>query len=119
MTALSDAMKAVAASLLTEFGESASFTRVEEGAYNTATGTPAAGTTINYTANVVPFLDTNSNKAPTALVGNAGQLIFHHDTIAPLVGDTVVYNTINYRIVSVDATRLSGADIIHTLDISR
>lgn len=118
MTALSDSLLVLASDLLTEFGESVAVERVAEGAYNTATGGVAAGTTTNYTMQVSPLTDLHNNKDNSTVFNGVPTLVAYSATV-PLIGDEVTYNSVAYRLISVEATRLSGVSIIYILGLAK
>lgn len=106
----------VADDLLESYGESLTFTRVTEGAYNTATSTTAAGTTINYT--VFAHIDKFDNREVDGEIIRATDLKIIAQvptSYTPLVGDKVTISTKSYYIINVLNYRVQGSDCAYEI----
>ncbi len=117
MTAFTDCIVTTARDLLTEFGESASFTKIVEGAYSTSDGTVAAGTTTNYSGFVVPVDYVNAEIDGEFVLQGDIKLFVEQTTTEPSVGDVVTVNSIVYRVMSAKKYRVSSVNVLYELQV--
>lgn len=110
-------MATTALTLLTNYGEAVSFTRVVEGAYNVATSTTAAGTTTNFSGYGAPLNYTKQEIDGDNVKDTDILLIVNQVSSVPVPGDVVTINSIDYRVMNVDRTRANGVDVIFTLQL--
>lgn len=111
-------MVSLAQRLTSKFGESLTFTRVTQGAYDASDGTTATPTTTNYTANAVPQDYTEFERALESVQQDDVRLCVEKsatDPTEPLVGDTVALDSITYKIVNVGKMTTRGVDVMYIL----
>lgn len=119
MTALTDSLVATAQTLLTKYGESVSFTRVAEGAYDPATSGVAAGTTTNYSGYAVPTQYTRADVDGELIKASDIRLIVEQTTTEPNTGDVVTVDGVVHRIMNVSPIKVTNVDIIYILQIRK
>lgn len=107
-------LQTAAESLLTTYGEAISIERVTPGAYNPATGEPAAGTTLNYTGVGLPTVYNNEEIDGTNILQDDTLLIFY-STTKPLVNDRVTINSIVYSARNVQEIRTQGGNVLYKI----
>lgn len=117
MSVFSDGIVVIATSLLREFGESASFTRIEEGVYDASDGTVGAGTTTNYTGFVVPVDYTGTDIDDVHVQQGDIKLFVEKTSTEPLTGDVVVVDSITYRVMAAIKHRVNGANLLYELQV--
>ncbi len=100
--------------LLRTYGESVSFSRKVEGAYNVSTGNTATSTDTSFTGYGVsdPFSIYDIDNS-TVLSGDIR--LYLQSGNVPLVGDVATFNTKAYRVMQVSAVRLQGGDALYEL----
>lgn len=109
-----------ARTLLSSKGESISFTRVTEGAYNPATSAVASGTTTNYTADGLPTQFSKNEIDGDLIQSSDIRLILEKpSTETPAIGDTCVINSITYRVQDVTPIRAEGTDIFYIAQLRK
>lgn len=117
MTAFTDSIIVVARNLLTEFGESVTFSRAVEGAYDTSDGTTGTDTDTNYTGFAVK-LDTMNQEDTGLHTKQQNSTIFVEKTsVVPLIGDEVLISTTTYRVMDVERFSVSGVDVLYKLQL--
>lgn len=117
MSAFSDSVTTIATNLLREFGESASFTRVEEGAYDASDGSVAAGSTTNYTGFVVPIDYIGKEIDGIYVLQGDIKLFVEKTSTEPLRGDVVTLNSLAYRVMETKKFRVNGENLLYELQV--
>lgn len=115
MSAFSDNLSDLAVSLITEFGETGSFSRVVLNAYNPATAESATSVTTSYTGYVVPVDYKDKEIDGTLILRGDFKVLAHEMTQTPNVGDELTFNSKTCRIINVSATRVNGASVLYSL----
>lgn len=114
MSALSQEMIVTAIDLLTEFGELATFSAVT-GSYFDIEAQTNVSTTVSYTGFVAPG-DYKASEIDGHFIQSGDVKILAGVMVGtPNVGDTVAFNNLEYRIMSVKKTRMSGDTVIYTI----
>lgn len=121
MTAETDEAIAGAIAQLQEDGELVTFTPTESGdVYDPATGGTTGGTTgTPVTAYAYPSgYKNNEQNGDTVKAGDI-RLVTQKMTTRPIVGWTVVVDTVTYRVMDVKPIRQSGVDIIYICQLRK
>lgn len=116
--ALSDDLIAVAQSLLTEFGQSVTFTNNSVDSYNPQTGIKnATGTSYSGYVYVSKFMNSEigSPLGSTVIKKDDLKIIASDMDRVPEEGDTVSINSIDYRVMSVAVTNVTGVDVLYNI----
>ena len=111
-------MVALARRLTSKFGESVTFTRTTQGAYQPATGDTAAPSITNYTANVVTQDYSEFERNLESIQQDDVKLCVETlatNPVEPLVGDTCVIDSLTYKIIRVDKMTSTGTDVLYIL----
>lgn len=119
MTTFAEEMQAVAIDLITEFGQSVSFSRVTEGTYNTSNSAPASGSTITYTAYGVPMDYSAFEISTKSVLSTDLKLLIHKTTQTPQVGDVATFGGVAYRVMDVNKEVANGQDIYFSLQVRK
>lgn len=109
----------LARNLLTDYGESVSFSRVAEGAYDPATSGVAAGTTTNYTGYAAPTQYNRADVDGDLIRSSDIRLVVEQTTTEPNIGDVVTVDGIIHRVLNVSPIKVSNVDIIYILQIRK
>lgn len=117
MSNFSDEMAAVALELLTEFGEAVSFTRTTEGAYDTATGTTAAGSDSVFTGFGAPIDYDNNEIDGTVIQQGDVRLYVNAVTTLPLPADKVTLDSVQYRVMNTRKYTINSEHVLYELQI--
>lgn len=112
--ALSDELIIVAQSLLAEFGELCSFSHVDNVEFDIETQSNITSTTA-YSGYCFPSEYKASEMIEHTIQVGDLKIIAGQMSRVPLVGDTVTINGQAMRILNVFRTRMTGQDIIYTL----
>ncbi len=118
MTLASD-LQVTAETLITEFGELVSFDRFEQSDYDPETGESVTETGTTYSGYVVPTDYKLYEIDGTNILRGDKKLLCHKMSQVPCVGDFATISGTEYRVVSVMPTRLSGNDVIYSLQVRR
>lgn len=120
MSAFSDNMAAVATSLITEFGETCTFTRTPVSSYDPSTSSTTLGTPVTFAG--VCFQDAYR----TAEL--EGSISIQRDDIKllvapiasgaePKINDTVTFSGTTYRVINVSQTTTNSATVLFELQV--
>ena len=107
--AMSDNMRKV----IEKLGEPCTVTSTEEGAFDPATGTVGAGTTIVQSGFAAPDTYNSYEINGTTVLQGDVKLVLSKLGMRPEVGDTVTMDSVVYRIMDVYPVRMSGADVVY------
>ena len=112
------ASAATAARLIQRFGSAVTMGRSVPGAYNPATGAPAAPTVTSQTVQAV-VLDFPQRYIDGTLIraGDRRVLVSAVGTTAPLAGDTLTWNSQALVVVSVKELGPAGTAVLYTLQV--
>lgn len=120
MSTPGDELKDVATELLGVFSiksdgtyNEVTFTRVTEGAYNVSTSTVASGSTVTFTTYGVTTNYSKQEIDGTLVTDDDILLTVNNNGTAPAVGDVATLDSVDYRVVNVDKTRINGVDVIY------
>ena len=119
MSDFSDEMAGVAKELLTEFGESGTFNRNVEGAYNPDSGEPFGETPVPYSGMIVPTYYKDYEIDGTIIQKGDIKVLSHVMTEVPTPGDTLTFGDFYGKVINVMRTRLNGNDVIYTLQVRK
>lgn len=111
-------MKSVASRLLTDKGQSLTFSRETSSGFNPVTGVNTTSTS-TYTGNGASF---NYNKAEidgTLVQRGDIRLLLEAVTTEPEQGDTVTIDSIIYRVMSVSPTSPAGTVVLYELQLRK
>jgi hypothetical protein len=117
MSAFSDEMAAVATELITEFGETCTFTRNVKGSYDPTTS-KAIDTSVTTFSGVCFQEEYKINEIDTANVkrGDTKVLVSPITTgETPSVGDEITFSSLSYRVINVDKTITNAETVLYTL----
>lgn len=116
MGTFSTNMKATANTLLTDKGESVTFSRWATSEYNVATGgiEPTTETTFTGVGHPMEYKATEIDG--TTVEANDVKLLVY-TTTQPLIEDTVTVGSVNYRIMRVEELRAQGEAIVYRLQL--
>lgn len=109
-------LNSAAERLLQAYGESCSFSRKVEGAYDPSTGMTGTSTDTTYTGFGAPMSYTEFEKADNSVEMGDLQLLLETGTV-PLIGDVCTLNSIDYRVLGVELMRSQGIDIAYKLQL--
>lgn len=119
--AVSDDLYASALSLLTDFGEPMTISRVTPGAYNPATGLTGTPTTVNY-----PGQGRLGNYADVAVDGTIIQQFDRRVTFVavpqdfvPQIGDRLIVGATTYAIINLKPREIGGNWVCFTMQARR
>lgn len=120
MSAFSDNMAAIATSLITEFGETCSFSRNVLGTYDPSTSTSTIGSTTTFSG--VCFQDAyNTAELDGSISIERSDIKLLVSPIAtgeaPSISDTVTFSSVTYRIMNVDETTTNGVTVLFELQV--
>lgn len=108
----------IAQSLMTEFGQSATFTRTTATAYDPTTATRTE-TTTTYTGDVyVSSFDNREIGSPygsTVIKADDLKILATDMDLTPQEGDIVTLDSVDYRIMQVSKTNVSGSDVLYKI----
>lgn len=113
MTFASD-MQAVAFDLLTELGQTLTFTRVTAGDFVPTTGAVNGNLTSTYTALCHPS-QYNSEEIDGTLIKRDDLRLIAYTATTPLVGDTVTIDGLSHRLQNVQRIKAQGTDVVYIL----
>lgn len=117
MTAFSNEMAAVALELLTEFGEVVSFTREVKGAYDPDTLSIPTLSTITFSGYSVP-VNYGAGEIDREIIQQSDiKLYVNAMSTIPEIGDTVLLNSVSYRVLNVIKYRVSGSTVLYELQV--
>lgn len=117
MSEFSDDMTEFALEQLKEFGEAVTFTATTPGAYDPATATTGAGSTVVYSGFTVP-IDYDARDIDRGLVKESDIRIYVNEmTSVPAVGDQVLLDSINYRVITTRKYVINSENVLHELTI--
>lgn len=114
MSTFSDGMVAVAKDLLLEFGEVCNFTHTQITDFDIATQSNVVNT-YNYSGKCYPGKYAIQELAENTILASDLKVLASTMTRVPMLGDTCNINSTDYRIISVERTRVSGQDVIYTI----
>lgn len=109
-------MQAVAASLLSEFGQVLTFTRNTNTIYNPATGGVDAVSSATYSGYGHPSFYSLAETDGTLVQTNDVRLLVY-STTAPTQQDTVLLDSIVYQILTVQKVNAQGSTIVYRLQL--
>lgn len=117
MTAFSSAMQSLATNLITQFGQSVTFTREAYGSYNIEEGQVESSSTTTFTGVAVP-VDYAANEIDGTVIQSGDiKATVALTTSPPQPGDQVALGGTNYRVMNVMTTKVSGDDIIYDIQL--
>ena len=111
---LAQELDSLAISLISEFGEAATFTKVVPGVYTPSTQSVAT-TTTTYTGNIVPSNFNSTDIDGTLILMSDTKILAHSMTAVPEVNDTVTVSSKTLKIVAVMLTKVTGTTVLYTL----
>lgn len=114
---LASELATIASDVLTEFGESISFARAVEGAYNTATGVTATSTDTTFSGYGAPTGYSKYEIANQEVTQSDVKLYLEKTSSVPLVGDYCTVRSVVYRVLDVRRVGCNGADVIYVLQL--
>jgi hypothetical protein len=113
-------MRAVAVDLISQFGESAVFTRIEGGTFNPATGQTTGETTTEWTVNVTTVRIAEQSFDGVDVITGDIKLMLAAGEYKPKSNDKVTFNGATYKVVGVPASsRAQGLDITYEVQIRK
>lgn len=115
MGTFSTNLTATALRLLTKFGQSITFTRTTEGAFDPATNTTAAGSDSNYTGFAHPSEYTRFERDLESVRQDDIKLLVQQTTTEPEIGDRFTLDSVIYEVLEVDKIKAQGDTIIYKL----
>lgn len=117
--ALLDSFKTTAGVLLKAYGEALTFTRVTTGTFDPATGASTGDTTTTYISNCL-FSSYNANEVDgSVILSGDAKVLFDPNATQPLIGDTVLKDSIVWRVVAVGFSQANGGTALYTLQVRR
>ena len=115
MTDLSDRFEVLATRLLTRFGQSVTFTRDTQGAFNPSTGETSTPTTTNYTVLVAPRDYTAFEKDLQSIERGDIRLTVQKPSTVPELDDRTTIRSQTYAVVDVETLSVNGVDVAYIL----
>lgn len=109
-------MQSVANRLLTNYGQSVTFSRETQGTFVPSTGAVGSGTSTTYTAKVHPS-DYTAEEIDGVSVLYGDVKLLTYSTTEVLVGDTVSLDGVIYRVMSVMKTNAQGSNIVYKVQV--
>lgn len=117
MTQLTDDIESIVHDVLNEFGQTITFVRTLGQTFNPASGTTTGGSQTTFTAKGYPWPYTVLERANELIKTEDNRLIVERTTLAPLPGDKVTFESVQYRIVAVDRITMSGQKMAYQLQV--
>ena len=113
-------MVATARGLLDSLGETITFTRVVESAFDPTDGSVTNGTPVVYTAACAPTQYSKQEIDETLILSNDIRLIIEKPASeTPTQGDTCVVDSITYRLMDVTTIRAQGTNILYIAQLRK
>lgn len=109
---LASEMEVIARALLTELGESVTFTRGEQGTYDVTTGETSPSASSPYSGYAAPTNYSKYDIANNLAEQNDVKLYVEKTSRVPAVGDYCTLRDTDYRVMDVKRVGCNGADII-------
>lgn len=110
-------LQSTAASLLTSYGRSLTFTRTTPGAYNPATGTTGAGTATEYTGYGAVLEYRNREVDGERILQGDRKIILQNVSTEPNINDVVPIDSESYTVLGVMSLNPAGTNVIYTLHV--
>lgn len=111
---------ATAARLLERFGRSATLNRTTPGAYNPATGAPAAGTTTPHACTAALFEYSQRDIDGTHIrVGDQRAYIAPDIAVTPQTGDTLTIGGDAWSVIASHPLSPAGVVVLHDVQVRR
>ncbi len=104
--------------LLTDNGRTLTFTRDTSTGFNPATGVNSI-TTTNFTGIGAGFDYRRSEIDGEVIQAGDVRIVLEDATTKPLIGDRVLYNGSDYRVMNVDEVSPAGIVVIYKLQVRR
>jgi len=107
------------ARLLTDYGQTATLTRVTPGSYSTSDGSLAAGTTATYTGSATVF-DYDQRQIDGSLVRAGDRRVLLQATGGiplPRTGDTITIASGTYQVVQARDISPAGTSVVYDLQV--
>lgn len=116
MGVLSTNLKAIASSLLTDFGETVTFIRETTSEYNVNTGAVDPVTTTTYSGNGYTRFYT-INEIDGNIVQQNDIFLLVYTTTEPVVNDTVSVDSVLYRVMNVEKLKAQGENVLYRVQL--
>ena len=113
------ALKGTATQLLTQFGATATLTRTSGNTFDPAAGSYSGGSTTTLTGKGVRLNYSKSEIDGEMIQRDDFRMYFSADAGVPEIDDNLLFDSDNYRVMSVITISPSGADIMYELQIRR
>jgi len=117
MSALSDDLEALATELITEYGQSCSFSRTSGGTFDPTAGENTGASTSTWTGVCVPEDYKRYEINETTIKENDIKLLVNKTDTEPKAGDTVTVSTVVYRVIEAKKQVLNGANVMYELQV--
>lgn len=125
MSALSNDFSAVGLDLISEFGESVTFTRINPGSFIANDGSVVEAANSTYTAyafqtqfvGIARYLKYSEADRSTIKVGDIKLFIEAESGYAPRIGDTCVLQGTTYRIMDIMQAMVNGVVALYTCQL--
>lgn len=114
--ALKDNLEKAARTLLTRYGETATFDRTLEGAYDPTTGSVGIGASTSFQANVYPSQYSALEVDGNTITTEDTRLVVS-STVEPEIGDTATFNSHTYRVLNKQQISVSGENVLYILQV--
>ena len=110
-----DSLKKTATQLITKFGTTATITRDSGRRFNPATGHYFTGLTESFSVKAVRTQFNAFEKAGDNIKDDDIRLLVQSGVTAPIINDSLTFDSVTYRVMSVATESPSGPDIFYDI----